>query len=82
MICGYRLTKLAIWEIAFFSHLLPLYLNKDHMSWLQTKAIGWQESKRVNREDKYESSYTIAFSGMHISFEICCVNLNDQWMTE
>ena len=49
------------------------------MSWLQTKAIGWQESKRVNREDKYKSSYTITFSGMHVSFEICCVHLNGQW---
>ena len=30
-----ELTKLAIWEFAFFSHLLPIYLKKDKMSWFE-----------------------------------------------
>ena len=49
------------------------------MKWRLNKSIGWQESKKVNKKDMYKSYYTISFSGMHVSFEICCVYLRGEW---
>ena len=71
--------KLAFRGISLLSHPLHVYLIKiSHVSFLQTKAIGWQEYKRVSKH-KYSSTYTITFSGMHVSFEVVCTWSHGEW---